>query len=157
MGAITSRSRMKGEHACNDDGTCLNKAGHYRRDWLKDRWSGTDRDRYRYKVDYAITGRAVCKACNKTIREGQMRVGRSSPNPFDSEGGTSDFTQYFHARAQCAAMTFLNSRCTTHVPIQPGQITGVAKLRPADQKVIRDLIKDLAIERKRKCTPSSRK
>lgn len=69
---------------------------HYHPKYLKAQWEGTDRSSYTYNVSVAPSDRSTCKACNKLIGKGELRLGRSTPNPFDAEGGATDYTKFFH-------------------------------------------------------------
>ena len=107
----------------------LNKAGNYTAAYLKATKGG-----YTYSVGYAPTGTAKCRETKKMIPKGALRVGRSSPNPFDSEGGTTLLTQYF--LPQHAFVAFLRSKCGTHVPLKTRDLEGYASLIPADKRLV---------------------
>jgi hypothetical protein len=132
----------------------LNRAGNYTAKYLHERWAGTERDGYRYHVSYAPTGRATCAACKKAIAQGAVRVGRSMPNPFDAEGGASDYTKFFHLPHAFEAMA--RSRCASKVVLTPGALKGIDRLSPSDQKKVRDAIAAFAKRWRAKCPEGGR-
>lgn len=109
----------------------ITKAGQYRAKWLKKEHEGTARDGYRYSVAHAPSGQAKCRGCGKLIAKGALRIGRTTNNPFDAEGGHSDMTYWYHA--QHAFPAFLRSRCTSVVPLRAADIGGIAALSVADR------------------------
>lgn len=128
----------------------LAKNGQYKASFLKDAWKGTDREGYRYEVGYAPTGRAVCRQCDKKIAEGALRIGRSVPNPWDAEGGATDYTQYFHAGH--AFSVFARSKCrSSKVPLQTSDLRGFGALQEDDKTRVKGLIKKFAERYAAKC------
>jgi hypothetical protein len=95
--------------------------------------SGNDVDvrPYSYAVSYAPRGTAKCRACKQYIAAGELRIGRATPNPFDAEGGTTTFVQYYHA--DHAFGVFQRSKCTSRVPTSPEMLVGFDALAPADR------------------------
>lgn len=113
-------------------GSCLTPKGAYKAGYLKKRWEGTERDGYRYSVGYAPTSAATCRCgCGGKIPKGAVRVGRSTPSPFDAEGGHADFTRFF--LLDHAFDAFLRSRATSRVPTRAQDLAGLAALKPADR------------------------
>ena len=113
------------------DGSCLTRKGaQYRAKWLKQAHLGTERDGYRYSAGYAPTGQATCRLCKAKIAKGSLRVGRSTPNPWDAEGGQSDYTRFFHA--EHAFEAFSRSRCDSRVPLRLSDFAGADRLAPGD-------------------------
>ena len=155
----TPKGRKKGISCA--DGTCLNKAGHYRADYLKAEWADTDRAGYRYSIGYAPTGAATCAGCKAKIAKGSLRIGRSVPNPFDAEGGTSDYTKFMHPNHAFDVM--LRSRCSSNVPGSTRDLAGFASVAPADKRRVAAYLADFRKAWTTKCqpsrlpTPSSRK
>jgi hypothetical protein len=132
------------------DGSCLTSSGKtYKKEYLKTKWSGTDRDGYRYSVDHAPTGKATCRGCKKGIAKGALRIGRSTPNPFDSESGSSDYTQYFHGTHAFDAM--LKSRCTSKVVLSTSSLNGFSSLGAAEQKLVRSKVAAFSKKWSEKC------
>ena len=130
MGSASSRSEdCKG-------GSCLTSAGTYKASYLKKNWQGTSREGYRYDVSYAPTGRATCGACKTKIDKGRVRIGRSTPSPFDAEGGVTDLTKYFHATPACAFAVFARSKPQTRVPTKPADLKGLGALAPKDRATV---------------------
>jgi hypothetical protein len=130
------------------DGSCLNKAGHYKQKFLDDTWKGTDREGYRYSVGYAPTGTAACRECKAKIAKGALRMGRATPNPFDAEAGSSDYTQFFHF--EHAFTAFGRSRLTSKVPTTARSVSGASGLSPADRQRVDKAVVAFAAEWKRK-------
>ena len=124
----------------------LNKAGHYKAGFLKARWQGTTREGYLYNVGYAPTGAATCRQCKQKIAKGALRIGRSSPSPFDAEGGVADFTQYFHP--EHAFIAFARSRPGTKVPLRERDMAGIEKLSVADRGTVKAAVAAFADSRK---------
>ena len=141
MGAAHSAETPKRQNV-------LNRAGNYDRAYLRERWKGTERDGYVYSVGYAPTGQDTCKECKQKIAPGALRVGRSSPNPFDAEGGASDYTSFFHAEHAFAA--FARSRCGTSVPASVKGLTGAA-IKPVDRRRLEAMLGDLVAARRARC------
>lgn len=101
-------------------------------------WKGTNREGYRIRVEYAPTSRSTCKECGEKILQGQVRMSKLAPNPFDSEGGTSDYAQSFHL--EHGFISLLRSRCATKVPASTSQIIGLTKMKPLDKsRVIKSM------------------
>lgn len=159
MGAGQSSSTCKDGECLTADktgtGTGTGKGVHYRAKWLKKKWSGTAREGYRYTVGYAPTGAATCRACGDKIAKGGVRIGRSTPNPFDAEGGASDYTQYFHADHAFDAI--MRSKCTSRVPLTASDIAGVADLKPADRKRVQTKLVTFARAWGDKCAAAKKK
>ena len=131
------------------DGSCLTKAGTYKATHLQQKWKGTSREGYRYEVGYAPTGRATCGACKEKIDKGGVRIGRSTPSPFDAEGGATDMTKYFHATPACAFTVFARSKAQSKVPTKPGDLKGIAALAPRDRARVEGHLKKFAAQRAR--------
>lgn len=127
----------------------MNKAGHYRHDYLKAKWKGTNRDGYRYSVSYAPTGAATCIGCKQKIAKGDLRVGRSSPNPFDAESGATDYTKFMHA--DHAFGVFQRSKCASAVPLRVTDLVGFEDLAPKDKARMRTALAAFVAERKKAC------
>ena len=134
-------------------GECLTPAGTYKAAYLKKRWTGTDRDGYRYSVGYAPTAAALCRCgCKRNIAKGALRVGRSTPSPFDAEGGHADLTRYFifeHAFGPSGA--FMRSRCTSRVPLKTADVGGVASIEPRDRQRLSSALSVFSASWKQKC------
>ncbi len=143
---------ISGNNTPCKDGSCLNKKGNYRAKWLKEEWKGTPRDGYRYSVGYAPTGRATCRHCKAKIAKGTLHIRRSTPNPFDAEGGYSDYTQSFHAPS-CAFEAFARSKCQSKVPTDPAGLSHFDELEPADKKAVRSALEAFSRERRKQCPP----
>ena len=143
MGAAQSN-----EISC-DRGECLNKAGHYKKDFLKASWAGTDRDGYRYSVSYAPTSTAACVGCKAKIAKGALRIGRSMPNPFDAENGASDYTKFMHY--DHAFDVLRRSRCTSRVPLSTKDLTGFNEISAADKARVQKHMVPFAKDWKAKC------
>jgi hypothetical protein len=134
-----------------EDGSCLTKDGargaQYRAKWLKKAHEGTARDGYRFQVGYAPTAQASCRECKQKIAKGALRIGRSTNNPWDAEGGASDYTQYFHLHHGFDA--FLRSKCTSKVPATLSDISGVGSLTQADKKRVKSHLERFVARRKK--------
>lgn len=128
--------------------------GQYRAGWLKKEWEGTAREGYRYSVGYAPTGAATCKGCNQKIAKGGLRIGRSTPNPFDAEGGASDMTQFFHVDHGFEVM--MRSRCTSRVPASASDIKGMDSLISSDRKRVTINLRKFVSAWRKKCRPAAR-
>ncbi len=122
---------------------------HYRSGYLKDRWSGTKRSSYTYSVDVAPSDRSTCKGCNKKIALGTVRLGRSTPNPFDASGGATDYTKYFHP--EHGFSTFLKSRCVTKVPTKMTDLAGLSKVSSQEQAKIKRELSKFTAKWEQKC------
>ena len=116
----------------------------YKASFLKETQGG-----YTYVTDYAPTSTSTCRESKTKIKKGSLRIGRSSPSPFDAEGGVSKMTQWFHA--EHAFKAFARSRCTSNVPTKPGDVKGYADLKPADKATVRNGLKGFSAERNKKC------
>ena len=134
MGAAQSN-----EISC-DRGECLNKAGHYKKDFLKASWAGTDRDGYRY---------STCFGCKAKIAKGALRIGRSMPNPFDAEAGASDYTKFMHHHH--AFDVLRRSLCTSRVPLSTKDLTGFNEISAADKARVQKHMVPFAKDWKAKC------
>lgn len=128
----------------------LNRRGNYTTKYLHERWAGTDREGYRYSIGYAPTGRATCAECKKAIPKDAVRIGRSMPNPFDAEGGASDYTKFFHVTHAFDAM--LRSRCRSKVVLTPAALKGFDRLSASDQKKVRAAVEAFAKRWRVKCS-----
>ena len=147
-------SRPPNDVTC-DGRDCLTAKGTYKAAFLKKRWAGTERDGYRYSVGYAPTSAALCRCgCKRKIAKGALRVGRSTPSPFDAEGGHADFTRFFafeHAFGATAGSAFMRSRCTSRVPLKPADVAGAAKLEPRDRGRLASAVAAFAAAWRKKC------
>lgn len=132
-----------------ESGSCLNRAGHYRQDYLRKRWKGTDREGYRYSVGHAPSGAATCMGCKQKIAKGELRVGRSQPNPFDAEGGATDFTKFAHV--DHAFDVFLRSKCASRVPLSARDLAGFDALPAGDKRRVLAALRAFAAARRAKC------
>ena len=88
------------------------------------------------------------------VAKGALRIQRSTPNPFDAEGGYSDYTQSFHAPS-CAFEAFARSKCTSKVPTDPASLSHFDELVPGDKKAVRSALDAFSRERTRteQCPP----
>ena len=139
----------------------LNQTNNYRKEYLKERWKDTAREwcppkgggppgeGYTYTVGYAPTGAATCRGCQQKIAKGALRIGRSSPNPFDAEGGASDYSHFFHASHAFPAL--LRSRCTSRVPAAAKDLAGWEALTPADKAQVSGWLQRFVKAWKGKC------
>ncbi len=143
MGAASSSS-----NDCKGD-DCLTKAGTYKAKYLKARWADTDRAGYRYSVGYAPTNASTCRQCKAKIARGVLRVGRSTPSPFDAEGGHADMTMFYHA--DHAFDAFARSKCTSRVPLSTKDLRGFAELVPRDKARVTSQTAAFAERWHRKC------
>lgn len=69
------------------------------------------------RVEYAVSGRAVCRWCSKKIGFGSPRVG------VDAEGDYGTYTKWFHAS------------CFDYEP--KTSLRGMSRLKPEDQQIVR--------------------
>lgn len=121
----------------------------YKKEYLRDRWAGTEREGYRYKVGYAPSGASTCRESKTKIVKGSLRIGRMAPSPFDAEGGTADITHYYHEGHAWRA--FSRSKCTSKVPLRTTDLQGFGALREEDKKAVRASLAAFREEWKAKC------
>jgi hypothetical protein len=140
---------MGNTYSASPDTSMLNRAGNYTTKFLREQWSGTEREGYRYSVSYAPTGRATCAHCKKRIAQGAVRIGRSVPSPFDAEWGATDYVKYFHASH--AFDTMLKSRCASKVVLSPKTLVGIKSLSQKDKKRVEQAIATFAKRWHAKC------
>lgn len=126
----------------------------YSKDFLKKEWEGTDREGYRYKVEYSPSGAATCRQSKTVIAKGALRIGRMTPSPFDAEGGHSDLTHYYHEEHAWTA--FARSRCTSAVPLKTSDLQGFDDLKKADQARVRKSIAAFKKTWQAKCSRNER-
>jgi hypothetical protein len=132
------------------DEACLTAKGTYKAAYLKRRWAGTARDGYRYSVGYAPTSAATCRCgCKRKIAKGALRVGRSTPSPFDSEGGHADLTHFYSFEHAFGA--FRRSRCSSRVPLKQADLAGAASIEPQDRRRLATSLAAFAAAWRQKC------
>lgn len=113
----------------------FSKGGQYHPKFLQAQNADKGRGGYFYCVEYSPSDRATCPECNKKIAKGELRIGRSTANPFDAEHGLSDYTKFFHVSHMFDAM--MRSRKTTKVISKPSDVKGFQKLLFGDQKTLK--------------------
>lgn len=121
----------------------------YKKAHLKNVWAGTDREGYRYKVDYAPNDRSTCRESKTKIDKGTLRVGRMSPSPFDAEHGNADLIHYYHH--EHAWKAFLRSRCKSKVPLTTSDLQGFDGLTREDKKIVRKSLSEFKEQWQSKC------
>jgi hypothetical protein len=104
----------------------------------------------RFRVEYATTGRAKCKAkaCahgNAVIGQGELRVARVVDSDRFSEGGTQ--TEWYHPR--CLFEVFMRAKATSRKIESAADMDGVAALAPHDQAALAALIAEFVPRYKR--------
>lgn len=133
----------------DDDDILVPSGKAYKKSFLKKEWEGTDREGYRYKVDYAPTNAATCRESKTKIEKGSLRIGRMTPSPFDAEAGYADLTYYYHE--EHAWKAFARSRCTSKVPLKTSDLAGFGKLKAEDKKRVRASLTKFGKVWKKKC------
>ena len=93
-------------------------------------------------MGYAPTGTATCPVCKAKIAKGALRVGRATPNPWDAEGGRSDYTKFFHLDHAFEAA--LRSRSDSKVPSTTRALAGFGALEAGDRRLVDAKVKAFA-------------
>lgn len=90
----------------------------------------------RFCIEYAKSGRSICRECDETIPINSCRVGKVTPNVF-SHGRAA--TLWYHHRCAFASCTCLWAG--TKVVESPADLDGFTNLKDNEKEEVKKLIK----------------